>query len=176
LYEKATALQRAHWDGSTNFQSVFDVLLTSAKMFGCTDAQMPRTIFAFSDMQFDRASDQPNWDVLKTKYQESGYTLPRLVFWNLRGNTIDFPVTATESNVALIGGFSADLLKLIIDGEELNPLELMFKAIHNDRYSRITLSELFVVKNTNYGWAGDATKEWETRIKPSIPENQVGSW
>jgi len=151
LYEKVQNMNKSHWDMSTNIQAVFDTLLSSAKMFGCTDSQMPKTIFIFSDMQFDVACGtniSTNWHIIKAKYQEAGYTLPRLVFWNLRGNTVDFPVSATEDNVALISGFSADLLKMIIDGDNLNPVDLMLKVIRGQRYSHISLAQI-ELKETN---------------------------
>lgn len=142
LCDKVKNMHRAHWDMSTNIQAVFDTLLSAASAMGCTDEQLPKTIFIFSDMQFNEVSEsgQTNWQHLKTKYQASGYSLPRLVFWNLRGNTVDFPVSSKEDNVVLIGGFSADLLRMIVDGENLNPVELMLKTIRSDRYAQIILA------------------------------------
>jgi hypothetical protein len=143
LYEQVRGMHTAHWDLSTNIEAVFDTLLSSARAFGCSNEQLPKTIFIFSDMQFNVCTSnasQTNWDSIKFKYGAAGYTLPRLVFWNLRGNTVDFPVNTSEKNVALLGGFSADLLRMIIDGEDLNPLELMFKTIHAERYAQIKLS------------------------------------
>jgi hypothetical protein len=183
LYEQVRHMHTTHWDMSTNIQSAFDTLLSSAEMLGCTDEQLPKTIFVFSDMQFNTATDcySTNWETIKSRYHALGYTLPRLVFWNLRGDTVDFPVSASESNVALIGGFSADLLGMLIDGENLSPVELMLKVIHSDRYDPIKLGKedhgsldpLDLAEKGQVprekilaeaaGWAEDATEEWLSR-------------
>lgn len=134
---------------NTNIQAAFDLILNSAKMFGCSAEQLPTTLFIFSDMQFDAVSgygsEATNWDEIKLKYQQAGYKMPRVVFWNLRGDTKDFVVGAEESNVVCLSGFSSDLLRLVVDGESLTPLQMMFRAIHNPRYDRVVLTPPAVV-------------------------------
>lgn len=150
LLERVKNISNAHWEMSTNIQAVFEVLLSSAKMFECPEEKMPKTIFVFSDMQFDQAGRNmtTNWEQIKEQYREAGYALPRLVFWNLSGKTFDFPVTANESNVSLISGFSADLLKMIIEGEDLSPVELMLKTIRGPRYDRVKEVKMFHTMST----------------------------
>ncbi len=82
-----------------------------------------------------------NWEAIEKKYAKSGYERPTIVFWNLRGDTLDFPVTNDVPNTALVGGFSADILNLLMDGNVPNPYEVMRKAIDNPRYARVVAHE-----------------------------------
>lgn len=141
LHEQLDNMIKSSWDMNTNFQAVFDLILESAQLFGATQEQMPETIFVFSDMQFDQAggSRKTNFEVLKEKYARAGYTLPKLVFWNLRAENLDFPTTAEEANVALVSGFSPDLLTLFLEDGEITPYKIMRSALDNERYACLAL-------------------------------------
>ena len=47
------------------------------------------------------------------------YAAPRIIFWNLRANTVGFPVAKDTPNVQLLSGFSPALLKLVVSGTDL---------------------------------------------------------
>ncbi len=46
------------------------------------------------------------------------YPAPRIIFWNLRGDTLGSPAKSDDSNVQLLSGFSPSLLKHVMEGEE----------------------------------------------------------
>ena len=56
---------------------------------------------------------------MQAKYDAAGYKLPQVVFWNLRASSIrgqkSTPVQFNERGVALVSGFSGQLLKLFMD-------------------------------------------------------------
>lgn len=56
---------------------------------------------------------------MQAKYEAAGYTLPQVVFWNLAASRIpgqkSTPVQVNEKGVALVSGFSGQLLKLFMD-------------------------------------------------------------
>ncbi len=148
-----------NWECSTRLQPVFDLILDTANMYGVPAERMPKMLVILSDMQFSScvtdisggsnsyfgrvpsAIPITNWEAIENKYAKSGYTRPTIVFWNLRGDTLDFPVTDKVPNTALVGGFSADILNLLMDGNVPNPYEVMRKAIDNPRYSRVVVHE-----------------------------------
>jgi hypothetical protein len=136
-------MDHKNWQMTTDFQAVFDLLLNTAKMYNVPQESMPKMLIVISDMQFDaanRGGSKTNWEALEKKYADAGYTRPTIVFWDARGNTLDMPVPHSNvPNCSLIGGFSANLLNPLIDGEVPSPLHLMKKVIESERYSRITL-------------------------------------
>merc|ERR1711907_765222 len=76
----------------------------------------------------------------------SPYAPPKIIFWNLRANTVGFPVEANAPNTMLLSGFSPALLKLILTGSELGVTaeETVRKALDDSAYDpvRLKLSEL----------------------------------
>jgi hypothetical protein len=75
-------------------------------------------LIVFSDMQFDEADKQyeTHYQLLEKKYKQLGpeYKPPRIIFWNLRGSTTGYPVTANISNTQMLSGFSPSMLMRII--------------------------------------------------------------
>ena len=51
------------------------------------------------------------------------YAAPRIIYWNLRGDTVGFPVEASAPNTQMLSGFSPALLKLVLTGAELEVVE-----------------------------------------------------
>ncbi|KAL2530314.1 hypothetical protein Fot_22915 [Forsythia ovata] len=148
---------------NTDFQKVFDKILESAVNKNLPEEKMIKRVFVFSDMEFDKASENP-WDtdymVIQRKFQEKGYkNVPEIVFWNLRDSSAT-PVTATQNGVALVSGFSKNLLTLFLEeggiikpedvrnlaGEdvkaeastgEMNPEAVMEAAISGELYQKL---------------------------------------
>jgi hypothetical protein len=85
--------------------------------------RMVKKVFVFSDMEFDQASATPSWETdyeaIRRKYSEAGYgaAVPQIVFWNLRDSR-SVPVMAEQNGVALVSGFSKNMLKLFLDGAD----------------------------------------------------------
>lgn len=120
LAEKVAAAQRMPWGGSTNFQAAIDLLLQVAEGTGLSPDDLPEIMFVFSDMQFNQADRRymSNFARLKQKFQEKGYRLPVIVFWNLRAGASDSPIDNDEEHgIVLLSGYSPDLLKEIMKGD-----------------------------------------------------------
>lgn len=142
LRSKMTFMQEMDWGQNTDFQKVFDLILQVAIKNKLTEEAMIKRIFVFSDMEFDQASSnswETDYEVIKKKFKQSGYenAVPELVFWNLR-NSRATPVPATERGVALVSGYSKNLLKLFLNnGGVLNPEDTMAEAISGLEYSKL---------------------------------------
>ena len=156
-------LQRLDWGMNTNINAVFQLILQRAIASNIPAEQMIETLFIFSDMQFDEAAgnsadnydisdedeevpdvneptqDKTNFAVVKAAFEEHGYNLPKIVFWNLKDDGDDsMPVTHTEGGTALVSGFSGQLLKLFMAGaselDKFNPFAVMKEAISAECY------------------------------------------
>lgn len=141
LRGKVKAMQKMKWGTNTDLMKVFKLLIGTAKLYNLTPEQMPETVFIFSDMQFDAAcgcNTNSNYQSIDDEYKLNGYIRPKIVFWNLRGNTVDFPATNSD-NIALVSGFSPSLMKLFVDGKEMNPFQVMRRAIDDKRYDCVEL-------------------------------------
>lgn len=86
LSKRASTVQQAHWEMSTAYYKVFDLILERAKQSQLKPEDMVKKLFVFSDMQFDQATGggQSNeHQKVREKFKAAGYPMPELVYWNL---------------------------------------------------------------------------------------------
>eukprot|EP00658_Telonema_sp_P-2_P048813 TRINITY_DN37120_c0_g1_i2.p1 TRINITY_DN37120_c0_g1~~TRINITY_DN37120_c0_g1_i2.p1 ORF type:complete len:245 (+),score=65.34 TRINITY_DN37120_c0_g1_i2:47-781(+) len=141
------------------------------------------SLVVLSDMQFDAARNaqhyygygnhsqsetrntawQTQYEQLVSKFEKAGarskwkqpYPVPRVIFWNLRGDTHDFAATAQTPGVDMVAGFSPNMLKLFMEGnlEDLlasitiddkpsskpaqDPYQTLRKCLDDDRYQPV---------------------------------------
>ncbi|KAK8843953.1 hypothetical protein IAR55_006745 [Kwoniella newhampshirensis] len=128
LSDRAAALSRAHWEMSTNFYKVFDLILETAKREKLAPDDMVKKLFVFSDMQFDQAArgeyGETEHQTIQRKFTEAGYPMPELVYWNLatRDEGAPKPVLADTAGVSLFSGYSGSLMKFFL-GRADEPVE-----------------------------------------------------
>ncbi|GMH03908.1 hypothetical protein Nepgr_005747 [Nepenthes gracilis] len=144
LRSKTDSVRQMDWGMNTNFQKVFDLILQVAVEGNLKEDQMIKRVFVFSDMEFDEASSnrwETDYMVIQRKFTEKGYgnVVPEIVFWNLR-NSRATPVPGTQKGVALVSGFSKNLLKLFLEeGGILNPEATMEAAIAGAEYQDLVV-------------------------------------
>ncbi|XP_074294187.1 uncharacterized protein LOC141621992 [Silene latifolia] len=132
------------WDMSTNFQKVFDTILDLAIKRKVPEEQMVKRLFVFSDMEFDEASNNANWEtdymVIQRKFKAAGYkNVPEIVFWNLRHSKAT-PVPSNQPGVALVSGFSKNLVTLFLEGGGvISPEAVMLEAIGKPEYDALVV-------------------------------------
>jgi len=149
LHDRVASLSRADWGNNTDLEKTMLLILQTAVDNKMSQADFPKRLYIISDMQFDQATESrwgsqvPRYETvfqsLKRQFQKHGYRLPEIVFWNVRGDTSDFPVINSETNVAMISGFSPSLLTTVLNGDLPNPYEIMRRAIDSDRYARVVV-------------------------------------
>ncbi|KAK1270736.1 hypothetical protein QJS04_geneDACA019959 [Acorus gramineus] len=144
LAEKTSFVREMNWGMNTDFQAVFDRILEVAVEGRLEAEKMIKRMFVFSDMEFDQASARP-WEtdymVIRRKFEEKGYgsVVPDIVFWNLRDSR-STPVRSMDKGVALVSGFSKNLLKLFLEGDGvIDPEIIMEAAIAGEEYSKLVV-------------------------------------
>uniref|UniRef100_A0A453N228 Uncharacterized protein n=1 Tax=Aegilops tauschii subsp. strangulata TaxID=200361 RepID=A0A453N228_AEGTS len=159
LAKKMAFVKRMQWNMSTNFQAVFDQILRTAVNARLAPEKMIRTVFVYSDMEFNKASghggggyygygsrrSSGSWDtdynVICKKFRDAGYgdVVPQIIFWNLRDSK-STPVTSTQPGVAMVSGFSKNFLKIFLQNDGVvNPEAIMMQAIAGDEYQKLTV-------------------------------------
>src|ERR1035437_3215945 len=143
IVAKHAQMCQSHWNMNTNVESAFDEILRVGKTHKVADEDMPRILLILSDMEFDqcvsRGRDARAMDVVKHKYEDAGYTLPRIVFWNINARSGNSPVTCKEDGTALISGFSPAIMKAVlkVSVDSFTPENVMLETINNPRYDVI---------------------------------------
>lgn len=135
---------------NTNIEKVFDLILDTAIKNRMKQKDLPQNILIISDMEFDSCAScgnnksswnfkKPNqrlFDVIAQKYANAGYSIPRLVFWNVNSRTGTIPVKENELGVALVSGFSVNIAKMVLSNK-LDPYECLLETLNSERYAPI---------------------------------------
>lgn len=153
IAEKVTIARRAPWGGSTNIARAFKLIADIVETNRLLESEIPDLI-VFSDMQFDEAledSEVTQLESITRRFTNLGkkvtgkpYKIPRIIFWNLRGDTKGFPGQSTSENVQMLSGFSPALFKHLVEGGEtekkkakVTPYDTFRKVLDDDRYYKI---------------------------------------
>jgi len=138
LSQKYKQLQRAEWGMNTNLHSAFNEILSVAKNGNVSPENMPDYVLILSDMQFDSCvrNDHTALEMIKSKYAQAGYTMPKVVFWNLTARADSTPVKTNDQGVALVSGFSPAIMATVLgaDPSEFSPWNMMMQVIMSERY------------------------------------------
>ena len=155
IYDKFQRACRADWGGSTNIEAVFDLLLDTARNNHTRPEDMPKTLYIFSDMEFNGCitsgiphTDRWYYDGRRTlnqhqidtvieaqarKWRSYGYQVPRIIFWNLRAAHNNIP--AIGDGFSYVSGFNMNMVECILSGKD--GLALMLEKLNSERYSNI---------------------------------------
>ena len=124
---------------NTNIEAVFDLVLSAALKHSVPQEELPARLIIISDMEFDTCAENAeltNFQNAKAKYEECGYRLPEIVFWNVESRNTQQPVTVNEKGVALVSGCTPRLFSMIAKGTP-DPYIFMMEVVESERYAPI---------------------------------------
>ena len=137
IYDRWRQVNNIKWGGSTNIQATFELILSRGKLFKLEQNDMPKRLWIVSDMQFNEVngySGSTNFEAIDKMYIESGYTRPQIIFWNVNGESDDFPVSVGDNGTALISGFSPSVMKAVLDNDKsFSPYSIMRNTLDSNR-------------------------------------------
>jgi len=142
IREKVFNLQRADWGMSTNLESVFNLILDTAKEHNIPASELPIKIYIVSDMEFNTACHHPNdtlFQNIKKKYEQANYKCPDLVFWNVNARNIQSPIKHDERGTCLVSGCSPSILKSLLSGNIVSAEQVMLDTINVKRYEPVVI-------------------------------------
>lgn len=143
LKQKVDSINKADWDGSTDLEAAFYLLLDTATDAKLSQEDLPKALIIISDMQIncvegvDCNNRMTFYDTMKLRYEEAGYTMPQVIFWNVNAQRATFHASASSEGVSLVSGFSVNVFKSVMDSIGTTPFELMMNVVNNERYADI---------------------------------------
>lgn len=137
LREKVEQICKTDIGYSTNLMKAFDYILNHAVQNQISSEDMPKALIVVSDMEIDQYF-RPNarWDflqVLRKKFADCGYELPKLVLFNVEARHDTF-LTNSE-NVLFVSGQSASTFKQLcanLNGK--TAWDLMIETLNDKMY------------------------------------------
>ena len=118
------------------------------------------SLYFESDMEFDMARGargRYDWrtgryvdgqerdtlfDTIRKKWNEDGYELPTLVFWQLNGARTIYPEIDSRNGIIFLSGFSANELELVMAGkyEAIEEVTEEVQAVDEENGEEITVT------------------------------------
>lgn len=144
LHRKVMNLDTTGWSQNTDINKAFRLVLETGIKFNVPQKDMPEAIYIISDMEFDRATnssenffykrnnitiEKTNFELIRKMYNEAGYEVPTLVFWNVNAISRTIPVRFDENGTVLISGRSPTVFSLALNRS--SPEEFMMKTLLN---------------------------------------------
>ena len=142
---KVYDLKEASWGMNTDFYRALDLILSVLVGNSIPPKDVEDlTLAVFSDMQIDGYNGATVEDLnsmfvrIETKFKRHGYSVPHILFWNLR-KTNGFPVKTTQKNVTMLSGYSEYLLNVLCEQgveelKKITPYIQLKNILNNDRY------------------------------------------
>jgi len=147
LAQKLNTVERMDWGGSTNIAAVFDLILKTAVDNQLKQEDIPDVLIV-SDMEFNQgtysygagrysANETALFKEIGRKFKAAGYAFPRLIYWNVASRTGTIPLTQNEAGVALVSGYSQNVLKMVMSNST-DPWQVLKEMLDTPRYAKVS--------------------------------------
>ena len=117
---------------NTNIDKAFELILKTAKKNKINQKELPSHLLIISDMEFDYgvySETGTNFEGWKQAFKKESYELPKIIFWNVAGKTKGVPATKFDNDVAMISGFSTNILENLLSLEQYTPNNIMLEKL-----------------------------------------------
>jgi hypothetical protein len=147
LRDKMTIAEKHDECANTNIKAVFEMILKTAITNNVKPEDIPG-ILIISDMEFDgcvvqddrknfwergEKADKTLFQTIAKEYEDAGYKIPKVVFWNVNSRTGTIPMTQNELGCALVSGFSPSIADMVMSSK-MDPYEILLDKLNSPRY------------------------------------------
>lgn len=143
ITQKINFISKAEWGGNTDLEKALLKILDVAIENHCSQVEMPKSLIIISDMEIDRCTHQNHrenfYDYVSRVYEEHGYKIPNVVFWNVDSRHDVFLADKNRKGVQLVSGQSASTFKNLIGCVDKTPVEMMYEVLNSERYQAIQI-------------------------------------
>lgn len=155
----------ADWGGSTDLNRACKTLLQFAKNNNVPQADMPTRLIVISDMEIDAASGYRGYatrriynerfgcyewvpfnrsdilqiDELRAMYEQAGYKMPQVIYWNVESRHNHFQTRSDIPGTMLASGSSPKVFEAVMAMKdyEATPYDAMLEVLNGERYSAV---------------------------------------
>lgn len=140
---------------NTNIEAAFNLVLETAINNKLSQADMPKAIVIISDMEFDQAEGNYYYDRTKRergvaeknklmdeiayRYQQRGYIIPKIIYWNADSRNDTYHAISENKNVAMVSGQSVSAFRTVLMAIDENPYDTMVKTLEDPVYDIVRI-------------------------------------
>lgn len=141
LAECVRTVEKTDIGYGTNLEAAFNYILQHAIDNNVSNDELPKALVVISDMEIDcymRQNRMDFVDAMRTKFKRHGYTLPKLVLWNVEARNDTF--LSKQEDVLCVSGQSASTFRELcgnLDGK--TAWDLMLETLGNKMYDCVVI-------------------------------------
>ena len=142
LAQKIASINMSDWGGSTNLEAAFMHILDIAVKNKIPASEMVKSIIVITDMEINPYNVDGDWtfyDEMKHRFQQLGYEIPNVMFWNVNSRNDTYLADSTRKGVQLVSGQSVSTFKNLVGSIGMTPVEMMLKVLNCGRYDLVTV-------------------------------------
>lgn len=135
---------------NTNLELALNKILNVAIKNKIEQSEMPKSLVIISDMEFDSMVDinagyttinnyNSFFEEISKKFNENGYEMPNVVFWNVDSKKEQYQVNSEYNGVQMVSGHSVAVFKSVLKNIGKTPYEAMLETLNNPRYDNIQI-------------------------------------
>lgn len=126
---------------NTNLEAAFNYILQHAITHRVTNDEMPKALVVVSDMEIDRYARWQGFgfvETMKQKFASYGYTMPRLICWNVEARNDTF--LSKSPDVICVSGQSASTFRELCGNlEGKTTWDIMLETLGNKMYDCVVI-------------------------------------
>ena len=143
ITQKINFISKTDWGWNTDLEKALLKILDVAVDNHCSQEEMPKSLIIISDMEIDHCICQKHrenfYDYVSRVYEEHGYKIPNVVFWNVNSRHDVFLADKDRKGVQLVSGQSASTFKNLIGCVDKTPVEMMYSVLNSERYQAVQI-------------------------------------
>lgn len=131
---------------NTNIARTMDLILDVAVKNNLKESDIPR-ILIISDMEFDyqvKCCDENGYGIddtvlmkqIEKKFNNAGYKMPKISYWNVCNRSGGIPCTSRDSGVSIVSGFSPSAIKMVLSNKD-SPYDALCEVLNDKRYDKV---------------------------------------
>lgn len=140
---------------NTNIEATFNLVLDVAIKNNLSQEELPKAIVIISDMEFDEATGEYCWtidqkerlvaennkimDKIAYEFQQAGYTIPKVIYWNANSRQDTYHAISENKNVAMVSGQSVSTFKTVLMSIDEKPYDVMLKTLNDPIYDVVRI-------------------------------------
>lgn len=145
LFEKYNKIRHMSLIDDTNLEAAFELMLRTCVNNNIPANEMPKALVVVSDMQINsmvtnRMVDGTRFafhEAMKRRYQEAGYEMPHVIYWNVNAQNATFHASHDEAGASLVSGYSPAIFKTVMENIGKTPMDVMLEVLNSERYADV---------------------------------------
>ncbi len=127
---------------NTDIEKAYRQILAVSVANKVAPEDMPKALVIISDMEFDSGTygtHNTYYERMRVQYENAGYQIPNIIFWNVNSRHDAFQVTCDKKGVQLASGSSPSTFKSVLANMGKTPYEAVVDTLNDEMYSMITV-------------------------------------